>query len=50
LDRAHEGFYDHLNWNKVPATTKQAIAEIGKRIGDQLWDLDEKLAAMLDAG
>jgi hypothetical protein len=44
-----EGFYDHMNWNRVSAGAKQQIAQIGERIGDRLWGLDEKLAALLDA-
>lgn len=44
-----DGFYSHLNWNRVSVTVKTRITEIGNRIGDQLWDLDEKLVAILDA-
>ncbi len=43
-----DGFYEHLNWKKVSALTKQRIAESGKRIGNQLWTLDEKLVAFLE--
>ena len=42
-------FYEHLNWNKVSDSVKAEIDAIGKRIGDQLWDLDEKLVLLLDA-
>lgn len=43
-----DDFYSHLNWNKVSDSVKNQIAAIGERIGDQLWELDEKLAALLD--
>lgn len=43
-----EGFYDHLTWYKISLSTQSEIVEIGRRIGDQLWDLDEKLVALLD--
>lgn len=42
------GFYDHMNWNKVSAEVKGEIAAIGERVGSALWDLDEKLVALLD--
>ena len=44
-----DGFYKHLNWNKVSDSVKAEIDAIGKRIGDQLWNLDEKLVLLLDA-
>ena len=43
------GFDAHRNWNNVAESIKAEIDEIGKRIGDRLWDLDTKLAALLDA-
>ncbi|HWE95315.1 MAG TPA: hypothetical protein VG269_15215 [Tepidisphaeraceae bacterium] len=43
-----EGFYGHMNWNKVSPTVKAEIDAIRERIGPRLWDLDEKLAALLD--
>ncbi len=43
-----DGFYEHMNWNKVSDSVKAEIEAIGKRVGDRLWDLDEKLAALLD--
>ncbi len=43
-----DGFYEHLNWNKVADSVKAEIDVIGERIGDQLWDLDEKLASILN--
>lgn len=43
------GFYKHQNWNEVSDSVKSEIDAIGERIGDQLWDLDEKLAGLLDA-
>lgn len=43
-----DGFYAHRNWQKVSDSVKTEINAIGERIGDRLWDLDEKLAALLD--
>ena len=43
-----DGFYEHMNWNKVSALTKDEIKAIGERIGDRLWALDKKLVALLD--
>jgi hypothetical protein len=45
-----DGFYGHMNWNKVSDTVETEIQAIGKRVGDRLWALDEKLAALLDNG
>jgi hypothetical protein len=42
------GFYDHKNWHLVPAEVKERINEIGNGVGDRLWDLDEKLVALLE--
>jgi hypothetical protein len=42
------GFFDHMNWNLVSDSIKAEIDAIGERIGDRLWGLDEKLAALLD--
>jgi hypothetical protein len=43
-----DGFYRHMNWKKLSPAVKAEIDEIGKRVGPRLWDLDEKLAALLD--
>lgn len=43
-----DGFYSHLNWNNVSFSAKADIDAIGKRVGDRLWDLDGKLAALID--
>jgi len=43
-----DGFYGHMNWNKVSDSVRAEIDRIGERIGDRLWSLDEKLAALLD--
>jgi hypothetical protein len=43
------GYYDHMNWNKLLDSARVEIEVIGKRVGDRLWDLDAKLAALLDA-
>lgn len=42
------GFYEHMNWTMVPDSVATEIEAIGKRVGDRLWNLDEKLAALLD--
>jgi hypothetical protein len=43
-----EGFYAHMNWNKVSWSVKSEIDAIGKIIGDRLWELDGKLVGLLD--
>jgi hypothetical protein len=43
-----DGFYEHMNWNNVSESVKADIEGIGQRVGDRLWALDEKLAAILD--
>ena len=43
-----DGFYAHMNWNKVASRVKADIDAIGDRVGPRLWELDEKLAALLD--
>lgn len=43
-----DGFYEHMNWNRLSDTTKGEIEAIGERVGDRLWALDDKLAALLD--
>jgi len=43
-----DGFYTHMNWNKVSLLVKAEIDAIGERVDQRLWDLDEKLAALLD--
>jgi hypothetical protein len=46
-----DGFYEHMNWDKVSDSVKAEIDAIGERIGGRQWDLDEKLVALLgDAG
>jgi hypothetical protein len=42
-----DGFYRHMNWDKVSDFVKAEIELIGEGIGDRLWGLDEKLAALL---
>jgi hypothetical protein len=42
------GFYVHQDWNRVSAGVKAQIEAIGDSIGDEFWDLDEKLVALLD--
>lgn len=42
------GFYEHMNWNRVSESVKADIEAIGERVGDRLWALDPKLAALLD--
>ncbi len=44
-----DGFYEHLIWNRVSDASKRLIDEIEDRVGERLWDLDEKMAAMLDS-
>ena len=43
-----EGFSNHMNWNKVLSSVKSKIDAIGERVGDRLWELDDKLAGLLD--
>jgi hypothetical protein len=43
-----DGFYTHMNWNNIAPSVKTDIDAIGERVGPRLWDLDEKLAALLD--
>ena len=43
-----DGFYGHMSWTKVSPHVKAEIIAIGDRVGSRLWDLDEKLAALLD--
>jgi hypothetical protein len=43
-----DGFYGHMNWNRVSESVKAEIDAIGERIGDRLWGLDEKLATLLE--
>lgn len=50
--RGHEllkrhGFYDHRDLKRV-AGAEELIAQMDENIGDQLWDLDVKMAALLD--
>jgi len=44
-----DGFYRHMNWNKVSPEVEAQIDAIGERVGSRAWNLDEKLAALLDA-
>lgn len=41
-----DGFYEHMNWNLVSDTVKSEIDMIGARIGNRLWDIDEKLTSL----
>ena len=43
-----DGFYAHMDWNRVSDSVQARIDDIGKSIGDELWALDEKLVALLD--
>jgi hypothetical protein len=43
-----DGYYAHEDWNKVSKSVKNEINQLYKRVGNHLWDLDEKLAALLD--
>jgi hypothetical protein len=44
-----DGFYSHRDWNAVSPSVTEEIDAIGEWIGSRLWELDEKLAALLDA-
>jgi hypothetical protein len=41
------GYCEHRNWNQVSEFVKNEIEAIGERVGDRLWTLDHKLAALL---
>jgi hypothetical protein len=43
-----DGFYEHLNWNKVSGEVEEQIDAIGERVGSELWELDAKLVRLLD--
>lgn len=43
-----DGFYEHMDWNKVSNAVKSEIDLIGLLVGDRLWALDRKLALLLD--
>jgi hypothetical protein len=45
-----DGFYEHMNWDNVLPAIRTEIDSIGERIGQRLWGLDAKLAALLDDG
>lgn len=45
-----DGFYDHKDWKKVSAKVRKQIDAIGERVGSRLWDVDGKLAKLLDDG
>lgn len=42
------GFYEHMDWNRVSNVVKEEVESIGAQIGERLWVLDEKLAKLLD--
>ena len=44
-----DGFYRHRDWRLVSPDVKSQIDVISDRIGDQLWTLDERLVALIDA-
>jgi hypothetical protein len=43
-----DGFYEHMDWNKVSNAVKSELEVIGLFVGDRLWALDRKLAVLLD--
>ena len=43
------GFYRHRDWDLLSPDVRVQIDAIGDRIGDQLWSLDEKMVALIDA-
>lgn len=43
-----DGYYEHTNWNSVSHSVISEIELIGRRVGDRLWNLDDKLADLLD--
>jgi hypothetical protein len=43
-----DGFYEHLNWNRISPSVRREIVAIGERVGDRMWELDDKLALLLD--
>lgn len=43
-----ERFYEHRTWNLVSDDAKCLVDAIEDRIGDHLWNLDDKLVALLD--
>jgi hypothetical protein len=42
-----DGFYEHMNWDKVSDSVRAEIEAIGEKVGDRLWALDEKMATLL---
>lgn len=42
------GFYDHGDWERLSPTTVTELDAIQERVGDQLWELDGKLLALLE--
>ena len=44
---AADGFYLHLSWNKVSQHVKEQLESIGNKVGSRLWELDDKLVALL---
>jgi len=43
-----DGFYEHMNWNRVSNAITSEIELIGVQVGDRLWALDGKLARLLE--
>jgi hypothetical protein len=43
-----DGFYEHMDWGRISPGVQEQIDAIGTRVGDRGWELDEKLAQMLD--
>ena len=37
-----------MNWSEVSTAVKAQINVIGERVGPRLWELDGKLASLLD--
>lgn len=44
-----DSFYQHYDLKRISQTTHEEINAIGHFVADQLWDLDGKLANLLDA-
>jgi S-adenosylmethionine synthetase len=43
-----DGFYEHMNLSRVSDSVVAELKAIGERVADRLWELDDKLAALLD--
>jgi hypothetical protein len=44
-----DGFYEGLNWKCVSNSSKTLIDLAEDKIGERLWELDEKMATLLDS-